>query len=73
MANDVEIAVMPEALQDTETIAEPEITAAPKTEAPTPTLTYDTAAKPIERFGAINSSGMVLCAGDTKRRAGTTR
>ena len=53
MANDVEIAVMPEALQDTETIAEPEITAAPKTEAPTPTLTYDTAAKPIERFGAI--------------------
>lgn len=53
ITNEAEIAVIPEIVQESETMAEPDVTPALDAEPPAPALVYDTAAKPIERFGAI--------------------
>jgi len=55
ITNEAEIAVIPEIVQESETMAEPDVTPALDAETPaaTPALAYDTPAKPIERFGAI--------------------
>lgn len=55
ITNEAEIAVTPEIVQESETMAEPDVTPALDAETPaaTPSLAYDTPAKPIERFGAI--------------------
>lgn len=61
IVNEVEIAVIPETVQETETMAEPDVTPAIQAETPpaaaVPALAYDTPAKPIERFGAITPDG----------------